>query len=85
MWKDHRCYSYTLNGAFCSESELVLHFIGVYIINRTLHGHLGIRNFPSRVGKYLNLQHSKINFVSPAHPYDILYVSTFETHLGEPL
>ena len=30
---------------------MVWKFIGVYIINRTLHGRLGIRNFPSRVEK----------------------------------
>ena len=32
--------------------EMVWHFIGVYIINRTLHGHLKIRNFSSSVEKY---------------------------------
>ena len=31
---------------------MVWHFIGVYIINRTLHGRLEIRNFSSRVEKY---------------------------------
>ena len=42
---------------------MVWYFIGVYIVNRTLHGHLEIRNFSSRVEKIL--QHSKRNFVSP--------------------
>ena len=31
---------------------MVWHFIGVYIINRTLHDRLEIRNFSSRVEKY---------------------------------
>ena len=43
-------------------SEMVWYFIGVYIINRTLHGRLEIRNFSSRVEKIF---HSKRNFVSP--------------------
>ena len=30
-------------------TEVVLYFIGVYIINRTLHSHLEIRNFSPRV------------------------------------
>ena len=34
-----------------SENEMVWYFIGVYIINRILHGRLEIRNFSSRVGK----------------------------------
>ena len=38
---------------------MVRYFIGVYIINRTLHGRLEIRNFSSRVKKYFLLQHSK--------------------------
>ena len=41
---------------------MVWYFIGVYIINRTLHGRLEIRNFSSRVEKIF--QHSKRNFVS---------------------
>ena len=54
---------------------MVWHFIGVYIINRILHGRLEIRNFSSRVEKNISLfryahswnifQHSKRNFVSP--------------------
>ena len=34
---------------------MVWHFIGVYIINRTLHGRLEIRNFSSRVEKNISL------------------------------
>ena len=53
---------------------MVWYFIGVYIINKTLHGRLEIQNFSSRVEKNISLlhcahlwnifQHSKINFVS---------------------
>ena len=39
MWKDH-----------CS--EMVWYFTGVYIINKTLHGHLKIQNFSWSVEKY---------------------------------
>ena len=45
------CYGYKINRAFHSkcESEMLWYFIfiGVYKINRTLHGHLEIRNFSS--------------------------------------
>ena len=34
---------------------MVWYFIGVYIINRTLHGRLEIRNFSSRVEKMFHL------------------------------
>ena len=49
---------------------MVWHFIGVYIINRTLRDRLEIRNFSSRVEKYFTrsrniFQHSKRNIVSP--------------------
>jgi len=47
--------------------EMVWHFIGVYTINRTLHGRLEIRNF--------SFQHSKRNFVSPrGHVISTMYV-----------
>ena len=54
-------------------SKMVWNFIGVYIINRTLHGCLEIWNFSSQVEKNISLvrcahlwnvfQHSKRNFV----------------------
>ena len=54
---------------------MVWHFIGVYIINRTLHGRLEKWNFSSCVEKNISpircahswniFQHSKRNFVSP--------------------
>ena len=53
---------------------MVWYFIGFYIINRTLHGHLEIWNFSSSVEKYFTrslcslvkyFQHSKRNFISP--------------------
>ena len=40
---------------------MVWYFIGVYMINRTFHGRLEIRNFSSRVEKVF---HSKRNFVA---------------------
>ena len=52
IWKYHHCYGFM--APFTpknSQSEMVLYFIGVYIINRTLHGHLEIWNFSSRVEK----------------------------------
>ena len=61
---------------------MVWHFIGVYIINRILHGHLEIWNFSSHVEKNIShircahtwniFQHPKRNFVSL--PCNILYV-----------
>ena len=51
------------------------HFINIYIINRTLHGRLGIRILSSRAGRISHssaslaheryFQHSKRKFVSP--------------------
>ena len=37
------------NKSRLSQDKMVWHFISVYIINRTLHGRLEIRNFSSRV------------------------------------
>ena len=49
-------------------SEMVGYFIGVYIINRTLHGCLEIRNFSSHVENIslvcVIFQHLRRNFVS---------------------
>ena len=45
-----------INRAFCSGSEMVWYFIGVYIINRTSHGRLEIRNYSSSVEKYFTSQ-----------------------------
>ena len=39
--------------------KLVWHFIGVYMINRTLHGRLEIRIFSSRVEKYFTSEGSE--------------------------
>jgi len=52
MREDHHCYGYLINGTFCSESEMGWDFIGVYLINRTLHGHSEIHNFSSCLEKY---------------------------------
>ena len=50
-WKDHR---YVINRAFGLQQkyEMVWYFTAVYVINRTLHHCLEIRNFSSRVEKY---------------------------------
>ena len=54
---------------------MVWHFIGVYIINRTLHDRLEIRNFSSRVEKYFTSERSKRNFVSPrGHVISSIYL-----------
>ena len=76
-----------MNKTSCFKSR---HFINIYIINRTLHGRLGIRILSSRAertshsfasltrGRYF--QHSKIKFVSPrGHVVSsIYYIDTDE-------
>ena len=53
MRKDYRCNGYIIHYVFCTKkSEMVLYFIGVYIINRTLHDRLEIWISSSRVKKY---------------------------------
>ena len=61
---------------------MVWHFIGVYIINRTLHDRLEIRNFSSRVEKYFTRSlRSLVKYFSTleekfrisARPCNILY------------
>ena len=47
--KDHRCYGYIINPALRSTKKFTWYFIGVYIINRILHGRLEIRRFSSSV------------------------------------
>ena len=63
---------------------MVWHFIGVYIINRTLHDRLEIRNFSSRVEKYFTHSlRSLVKYFSTleekfrisARPCNILYIS----------
>ena len=62
---------------------MVWHFIGVYIINRTLHDRLEIRNFSSRVEKYFTRSlRSLVKYFSTleekfrisARPCNILYM-----------
>ena len=43
---------------------MVWYFIGVYIINRTLHGRWEIRNFSPPCAENTRREHSKRNFVS---------------------
>ena len=50
---------------------MVSYFIGVYIINRTLHGRLEIRNFSSRVENISTLEEK---FRISAQPCNILYI-----------
>ena len=51
---------------------MVWYFIGVYIIKRTLHGRLEIRNFSSRVEKIFPTLEEK--FRISARPCNILYL-----------
>ena len=73
------------NKLHISDQKMLWYFIGVYIINRTLHGHLEIPNFSSCVKKNISLvccahswnifQHSKRNFVSlHCHVISSIYV-----------
>ena len=64
---------------------MIWHFIGVYIINRTLHDRLEIRNFSSRVEKYFTRSlRSLVKYFSTleekfrisARPCNILYLFT---------
>ena len=61
---------------------MVWHFIGVYIINRTLHDRLEIRNFSFRVEKYFTRSLRSLvkyfstleeKFFISARPCNILY------------
>ena len=47
-----RLLGYIIDHTFPRESEIVCYFIGVYIINRTLHGRFEMQNFSSHVQKY---------------------------------
>ena len=67
---------------------MVWYFIGVYIINRTLHGRLEIRNFSSRVEitfhEWAQRYFSKLEakFRIPARPCNILSISVTGLHWG---
>ena len=60
MWNDQRLCCYMIKGALSSESELKMVWlsIDIYIINRTLHGHLEIRNLSSGAEKYFTRSQS---------------------------
>ena len=73
---------------------MVWHFIGVYIINRTLHGRLGIRNFSSRVEKYFTRSLRSLvkyfltleeKFRISARPCNILYLVYWEIQFNSLL
>ena len=64
---------------------MIWNFIGVYIINRTLHGRLEIQNFSFRVEKYFTSERSEqVKYLSTleekfrisARPFNILYLFT---------
>ena len=61
---------------------MVWYFIGVYIVNRTLHCHLEIRNFSSNVEKIF--QQSKSNFVTPRdHVISAICLTSRNTCIAE--
>ena len=64
-WKDHTCYGYISKSRFSMPfvKWFSITFIGVYIINKTLHGRLEIYEISLLVLKNI-LQHSKRNFAS---------------------
>ena len=67
------------NKSRLSQDKMVWHFIGVYIINRTLHGRLEIRNFSSRVEtlvKYFSTLEEK--FRISKGPCNIIYIMRSE-------
>ena len=67
------------NKSRLSQGKMVWHFIGVYIINRTLHGRLEIRNFSSRVEtlvKYFSTLEEK--FRISKGPCNIIYIMRSE-------
>ena len=70
---------------------MVWHFIGVYIINKTLHDRLEIRNFSSRVEKYFTRSlRSLVKYFSTleekfrisARPCNILYFIRVYTRIN---
>ena len=72
------------NKPHLSDRKMLWYFIGVYIINRTLHGHLEIPNFSSCVKKkyFTRLLRSLVKYFSTleekfcisAWPCNILYI-----------
>ena len=72
------------NKLHLSDRKMLWYFIGVYIINRTLHGHLEIPNFSSCVKKkcFTRLLHSLVKYFSTLEekfristwPCNILYL-----------
>ena len=77
MWKYRLCYGYIINRAFHTKkllSEMVWYLIGVYIINKTLHGRLKRRSLV----KYFSILEEK--FRISARPCNILYL--FKSYLN---
>ena len=73
MWKCHRCDGCIINSRLSQEKtvsvEMVWYFIGVYIINRTLHGRWETRIFSSTLEEKFRIF---------ARPCNILYVLVFK-------
>ena len=78
-----------MNKTSCFKSS---HFINIYIINRTLHGRLGIRILSSSAESISHsfasltreryFQHSKIKFVSPrGHVISSIYIFSINTQV----
>ena len=74
IWNDHRSAIGLYNKSRLSQKKLLKwngfwYFIGVYIINRTLHERFEIQYFSSRLMSAANewniIHHSKRNFISP--------------------
>ena len=103
IWKDHCCDSsdsHMINCAFCSWKNIYIHyieivwnFIGVNVINRTLHGRFQILNLSSRVVfKNISLVHCvdswnifsilEGKFRISTQPCNILFVNNIDLSAG---
>ena len=58
------------------KSEIVWYFIGVYVIHRTLHDHLEICSFSSRVEKYFTSEPSRLVKYFSNYTQKIFCIST---------
>ena len=87
MWNDHRSAIGLYNKSRLSQKKLLKwngfwYFIGVYIINRTLHERLEIQYFSSRLLSAVSERSERVKYYSPleekfhisARPCNILYI-----------
>lgn len=79
---DHSCYGDIINFTFCSESEMVWYFCGIYIMNRTLPGCVETQNFSSHVEEYFtpSLQ-SQVKYFSILR--EVLHLHTHVCRVGQ--